>query len=338
MTVTDIVVVGASAGGVEALRALVGSLPPELPAAVVVVLHIAKHAPSALPAILDRAGPLPAVAAEQGARLANGVIHVAPADRHVLVGDGCLLLSLGPTENGHRPAIDPLFRSAAAGFGARAVGVVLSGTRDDGTAGLAAISERGGVPLVQEPEDALYPGMPTNALQHVPGAARHPADKLGVVIGELLRDGSRPPVSAAAPDTGLLAENRISAMSAAPDATVRLGGAVPSGLTCPSCDGVLFEVPGEPAPRFRCRVGHAWSPDSLSAEQATGAEAALWVALRALEEKAALLGRLADRAEERGQHRSASYHRRRATEAEGHAVRVRALILSDIDGPAHEDG
>jgi two-component system, chemotaxis family, protein-glutamate methylesterase/glutaminase len=186
MTVTDIVVVGASAGGVEALRALAGGLPEDLPAPVVVVLHIAKHAPSALPAILDRAGPLPAVAAEQGGPLVNGVIFVAPSDRHVLVDGGLLRLSPGPTENGHRPAIDPLFRSAAAGYGPRAVGVVLSGTLDDGTAGLVAITDRGGTALVQEPGDALYPGMPTSALENVPGAARHPADQLGVVLGELL--------------------------------------------------------------------------------------------------------------------------------------------------------
>jgi two-component system chemotaxis response regulator CheB len=339
MTVTDIVVVGASAGGVEALRALVGSLPPDLPAPVVVVLHIAKHAPSALPAILDRAGPLPAVAAEQGGPLVNGVIYVAPSDRHVLVDDGQLRLSLGPTENGHRPAIDPLFRSAAAGYGPRAVGVVLSGTRDDGTAGLAAIADRGGLALVQEPGDALYPSMPTSALEHVPGAARHPADKLGVVVGELLRDQawSARPV-ATADDAPLLAENRISAMIAAPDATVRLEGAVPSGLSCPSCDGVLFELPGEPAPRFRCRIGHAWSPDSLAAVQSAGVEDALWIALRAIEEKAELLRRLAARAEERGHHHSAQYHRMRATQTDGHAARVRDLITSDVDGPTRRDG
>jgi two-component system chemotaxis response regulator CheB len=339
MTVTDIVVVGASAGGVEALRSLVGSLPPDLPAPVVVVLHIAKHAPSALPAILDRAGPLPAVAAKQGGPLVNGVIYVAPSDRHVLVDDGQLRLSLGPTENGHRPAIDPLFRSAAAGYGPRAVGLVLSGTRDDGTAGLAAIADRGGLALVQEPGDALYPAMPTSALEHVPGAARHPADKLGVVVGELLRDQARSVRPAAtADDAPLLAENSISAMVAAPDATVRLDGAEPSGLSCPSCDGVLFELPGEPAPRFRCRIGHAWSPDSLAAVQSAGVEDALWIALRAIEEKAELLRRLAARAEQRGHHRSARYHLMRAAETDGQAARVRDLIISDVDGPTQRDG
>jgi two-component system chemotaxis response regulator CheB len=337
MTVGDVVVVGASAGGVEALRALVGSLPPDLPAPVVVVLHIARNAPSALAAILDRSGPLAAVPAEHGAALRDGTIYVAPADRHVLVADGHLHLSPGPTENGHRPAIDPLFRSAVAEFGPRAVGVVLSGTRDDGTAGLVAISAGGGAAFVQDPADALYPGMPASALEHVPAAGRYPADKLGVVLGELLRDGSRavgPPAPAV--DARLLVENRIAAMSVEPDASVRLAGAVPSGLSCPSCDGVLFEVPGEPAPRFRCRIGHAWSPRSLTVEQETGAEDALWVALRAVEEKTALLRRLAERAEERGRLRSAHYHRQRIAESERSAIRLRELIITEAGSPAEQ--
>jgi two-component system chemotaxis response regulator CheB len=336
MTVSDVVVIGASAGGVEALRALVGSLPPDLPAPVVVVLHIARNAPSALPKILDRSGPLPAVPVEQGIQLRAGTIYVAPADRHVLVADGHLHLSPGPTENGHRPAIDPLFRSAAAEFGPRAVGVVLSGTRDDGTGGLVAISERGGAAFVQDPGDALYPGMPTSALEHVPAAGRYPADKLGVVLGELLRDGSRSARPAPAADATLLVENRIAAMSAEPDAASRLAGAVPSGLSCPSCDGVLFEVPGEPAPRFRCRIGHAWSPRSLTVEQNTEAEDALWVALRAIEEKTALLRRLAERADEHGQHRSARYHRQRVAESERSAERVRELIRAEAELPAEQ--
>ncbi len=328
--VQDVVVVGASAGGVEALRALVAGFPPDLPAPVVVVLHIPRRAPSALAAILDRAGPLDAVTAEHGSPLRDGTVYVAPADRHVLVSDGHLHLSFGPTENGHRPAIDPLFRSAAVEFGARAVGVVLSGTRDDGTAGLGAISGCGGVALVQDPDDAMYPTMPVNALRHVPTAARHPAAELGAVVSELLRDRSRAGGRGVGAGGRLLDENRISAVVARPDATVRLDGAQPSGLSCPSCDGVLFELPGEQAPRFRCRVGHAWSPDSLTAEQTTGAENALRVALRALEERAALLRRLADRAEQGGHPRSAESHRRRTAEVDANALRVRALIAADI--------
>jgi two-component system chemotaxis response regulator CheB len=159
------------------------------------------------------------------------------------------------------------------------VGVVLSGTRDDGTAGLAAIAARGGAALVQDPEDALYATMPLSALEHVPGARSLPAAKLGAEIAELLADpdrGLRPP---GAPDPLLTAEHRIAA--AAPDAptTDRLGAAVPSGLSCPDCDGGLFELPGRPAPRYRCRVGHAWGAESLTAAHDDGVDTALWVAL-----------------------------------------------------------
>jgi len=173
--IDDVVVVGASAGGVEALRALVAGLPPEFPAPLVVVLHVARGAPSALRAILGRAGPLPARAAEHLMPLRPGMVYAAPPDRHVLVVEDHVHLSAGPAENGHRPAIDPLFRSAAISFGPRAIGVVLSGTRDDGAAGLVALATVGGATLVQEPADALYDQMPRNALEHVPSAVACPA-------------------------------------------------------------------------------------------------------------------------------------------------------------------
>lgn len=159
--------VGASAGGVEALRAFVRGLDAEFAAAVCVVLHIPRSGVSALPQILDRCGPLPVRAAADGAALVPGMIYVAPPDVHLLVDDGRVRLSRGPAENGHRPAIDPLFRSAARGWGAAAIGVVLSGSRDDGADGLAAIARCGGAALVQDPVEAQYPSMPAHAAQRV---------------------------------------------------------------------------------------------------------------------------------------------------------------------------
>jgi two-component system chemotaxis response regulator CheB len=317
-----LVVVGASAGGVEALRAVAAGLPHDLAAAVVVVLHIPRGAPSALPGILDRSGPLPAVAAEQAAPLRHGVVYVAPADHHVLVVNGHLQLSTGPIENGHRPAIDPLFRSAALSHGPNAVGVVLSGTRDDGTAGLAAIVARGGTAVVQEPEDALHSAMPANALAQVPGALVHPAAKIGPVLGELV--SRPPPVAAAVDDRLLLAETRIAATGV--PGTDTLEDAAPSAFSCPSCHGVLFELPGAPAPRFRCRVGHAWSPAALDAEHAHTVDEALWAAVRALEEKADLVGRLAADARRHGHVRSADVYVQRAARATAQARQVRDLV------------
>jgi two-component system, chemotaxis family, protein-glutamate methylesterase/glutaminase len=340
VTPVDVVVVGASAGGVEALRAMVAGFPAGLAAPVVVVLHIPRGAPSALPAILSRSGPLPAVAAEHGVPLRNGTVFVAPADRHVLIADGHLHLSAGPTENGHRPAIDPLFRSAAVAFGPRAIGVVLSGTRDDGTAGLAAIAARGGAAVVQEPGDALYDAMPRSALAHAPGAVACPADKLGGEIAALLQCADARADGEVADDGSLMqAETEIAAMGPRTVSTADLAAAEPSALSCPSCHGALYELPGEPAPRFRCRVGHAWSPESLDAEHAAGVDEALWVALRALEEKAALLRRLAAQAEQRERHLSAAGYTARADRTEADAALVRGLIAGTAgSGAMREPG
>lgn len=327
--VAGLVVVGASAGGVEALRNLVAGFPVGLPAAVVVVLHIPRNAPSALPSILGRAGPLPAALAEHRARLRAGTVYVAPADRHVLVDDGRMVLSSGPTENGHRPAIDPLFRSAALAWGARAVGVVLSGTRDDGAAGLAAITARGGTALVQDPGEAVYPDMPVHAIEAVPDARVLPVAKVGAEITELLAAVGDLPLHPP-PDELLVAETGIAALDPSVPDTPRLGPATPSPFSCPTCDGVLFEVPGHPSPRFRCRIGHAWSPVSLDAEQARAADSALWAALRVLEERAATLHRLADQAERRDKPRVVQSHRTRADTAARHAAVIRGLLS---DGP-----
>ncbi|MGH3911822.1 MAG: chemotaxis protein CheB [Pseudonocardiaceae bacterium] len=186
MMVRNLVVVGASADGVEALRTMVHGFPPDLDAAVLIVLHIPPGAPSALPKILARSGPLPAIAARDGQRIMTGHIYVAPADRHLLIRDGQIALSRGPLENGHRPAVDPLFRSAARHFGSRVIGVILSGSRDDGTAGLAAIVERGGIPIVQEPDTALHRSMPCTALDHLEiEHVLHPG-KIGELVADLV--------------------------------------------------------------------------------------------------------------------------------------------------------
>jgi two-component system chemotaxis response regulator CheB len=321
MSARAVVVVGASAGGVEALRALVAGFPVDLDAAVCVVLHIAPRSASALPQILDRAGPLPAEHATDGLPLLAGRIYVAPADYHLLVVDSRVHLSSGPTENGHRPAVDPLFRSAARAFGPAAVGVVLSGARDDGTSGLEAIVRHGGVALVQDPSDALHPSMPRSAITHVPQSRPLPMAKLGQTVGELV--AAAPPALCADADPLLQSEHATAAMepvaSGAPDVPA-------AGFGCPACHGSLFELPGEPAPRFRCRVGHAWSPQSLLEEQAMAFEGALWMALRSLEEKAALNRRLADLALERGSNTTARHFHHAGGDAERAGGILRDLI------------
>lgn len=330
-----VVAIGASAGGVEALRAVVAGLPPDLPAAVLVVLHIPRYAPSALPGILDRSGPLPTVPAMHGSLARPGTIYVAPADHHLLLRDGHLQLSVGPTENGHRPAIDPLFRSAARAYGPGAIGVVLSGSRDDGAAGLAVIVERGGQAIVQEPDEALHRSMPVHALEQVAVAHVIPAAKIGALLGELVGDGAAP--LALRPDPQLAAEDQI--VELGPLTTDAVPTARPSGFSCPSCHGVLFELDGDPAPRYRCRVGHAWSPGSLAAEQAAAVDHALWVTLRAMEENAAMNLRLAEVAEGRERRRAAALYRQRYEFTKAETGRLRELIgrvSSALEGSAVE--
>lgn len=274
------VAVGASAGGVEALTEFVAGLPPDLPGAVLVVLHMPPNAPSVLAKILDRSGPLSAVAPTDGQPLERGWIYVAVPDRHLLVADHQILLSEGPTENGHRPAVKALFRSAALAFGPHCTGVLLSGALDDGVLGAAAIRARGGVTVVQDPDDALFPAMPTNAIEA--GVADHQcaAADIGALLENLAEQEIEDP--AMEPDRMLELENRIAMgrrFSTSFDSEA-LGP--PAGYTCPDCDGSLMAV-GEN--NFRCRVGHAWTGDALLDARDDEVERALWVALRSLQRR-----------------------------------------------------
>jgi two-component system chemotaxis response regulator CheB len=302
-----LIVIGASAGGVEALSTLVANLPSDLDACVCVVLHLAPHGVSALASILGRAGPLPCRTAVDGQPLRRGEILVAPPDHHLIVADGRVELTVGPRENGHRPAIDALFRSAAAARGGDVIGVVLSGSRDDGSAGLAAIKQRGGRAIVQDPADALYRDMPTNALAHVRADAVVPADRIPAAIAALLDEP--PPIAGSGADSA--------PMVADPP---------PVTSVCPECGGVLSEDPVAGVPQWSCKVGHRYSSETLADAQAEGVEAAMWVAVRALEDRQELLNRMAAQFRARGNTRSARAFGARADEAERQAKLVRAAL------------
>jgi two-component system chemotaxis response regulator CheB len=270
---------------------------------------------------MRRSGLLPAATAVDGEPIRRGRIYVAAADRHLLVIDGRLRLSRGPTENGHRPAIDPLFRSAARSYGPRVIGVVLSGSRDDGAAGLAVIRDAGGLVVVQDPSDAQHPSMPRAAMDQVTADHVAPAGKLGRLLDDLIRTEVHDPVRGEAP----LLDAEVGMAAAAALSTDDLG-VPPAGYGCPDCGGALFEPHSTAIPRFRCRVGHAWSPDSLLEEHAASLEKALWMALRTLEEKKSLSERLAASHAERGNTTTTRRYEVQAEEAGRAAGLIRDLI------------
>lgn len=286
-----VVAIGASAGGVEAIMPAVHGLSAELPYAFLIVLHVPPGAPSVLARIVERSGTLPARVPADGEYLERGTIYVCAPDRHLLVDDHRARQTRGPTENGHRPAINALFRSVAVTFGPRAIGVLLSGVLDDGVLGLAAIRARGGITVCQYPENALFPGMPTQALRADVVDHQSTAEGLGALLSQLA--DRQIPEQVLDRDITMELENHIA--MARPYTTDFDGESLgpPSGYTCPDCNGSLAEVSDA---HYRCRVGHAWSADSLLDARDNELEGALWAAVRSLQEKAKLARKLADRA------------------------------------------
>lgn len=329
---SSVVVVGASAGGVEALTTLAAGLPEDLDAAVCVVLHLPASAESRLANILSRAGPLPAVQARGGEQLARGRVYVAPPDRHLLVRDGGLIVVRGPHENGARPSIDALFRSAAVSYGRRTVAVVLSGSRDDGVAGASAVGARGGCVVVQSPDDALFPGMPSETVSRDHPDRVLPLAELAAAVSRAVqRLSEEAPMSENGRDEMSL-ETEYATLD--PEAIERDGPpGEPSAFGCPACGGVLWELGDEEILRFRCRVGHAYSAAGAVDAQGESVEAALWTALRALQERAQLSERLAERVGSAGAEQSRARFESFAREAREQADVIRRVLAGNGSGP-----
>ena len=318
----DIVVIGTSAGGVEALREIVGGLPADLPATLLVVIHVPPESPGLMPQILNRAGRLPAAHGADGEPLQRGRIYVAPPGAHMMVDGGRVRLARGPRENLHRPAVDPLFRSAAAAFGPRVIGVVLTGALDDGTAGLAAVKRCGGVAVVQDPHDATFPSMPESALRnvsvdHCVALAEMPALLTRLVGEPVPGKGEEPPRE-------VRMEIGMAAMDSSQDKLDQIG--TRSTFTCPECNGTLWQINETDVLRFRCHVGHAYAAETLLSQQGTRLEDALWAALRSFEENAALATKMAQRSREQGQDTVEARFLRRAETAHARANEIRGLL------------
>jgi len=332
----DLVVVGASAGGVEALRQVMAALPADFKAAILVVLHVPPDVPSQLAPILRRAGALPVSPAVNRQLIEPGHVYVAPPNRHLLVEDGRLVLTAGPRENSARPAVDVLFRSAARAYGPRAIGVVLSGTLRDGALGLAAIKLHGGTAIVQDPDEALFSGMPESALAATGVDYCLPVAEIGVKLARLTTrlDRGEPPADPGEPPAWEVEEEGVQIGHAADEpggeGSAKQADAA-SGLSCPECQGSLWALKGPGGARLECRVGHAYSMESFLTDQGEAVEAALWAAINALQERAAAYRRLGD-----GLPGGSGDYIARSRQVEGHAEALLELLrtlIVDVEGP-----
>jgi len=321
----DIIVVGTSAGGVDALAQLARGLPPGFPASVFVVCHVSPEGRSILPDILSRAGPLLASHAVNGERFVPGHIYVAPPDHHLLLtAHGRTRLTRDARENHHRPAVDPLFRSAAKHYGPRVIGVILTGGLSDGAAGLIAVRAAGGFAVVQDPADAVVASMPQSATE-LAGADRVvPVSRMASLLMELVRE-TPPPKSGAAPmDPIEKAEQTVDETMAAQARNERRGEV--STFTCPDCGGSLWQVDESGLIQFRCHVGHAYNGETLLAEQSEALEAALWTSVRTFREKSVLGRQLATAEWGKGNEAAAARFEEHATQA----ARYATLILEHV--------
>jgi two-component system, chemotaxis family, protein-glutamate methylesterase/glutaminase len=326
----DIIVIGGSAGATAPLKEILGRLPPDLPAAVFVVLHIPAQGIGILSTVASAASRLPVVQAESGMVIENAHIYLAAPDHHLLLFEHHMVLGRGPRENMARPAIDPLFRSAALRYGPRVIGVILSGLLSDGAAGLTAIKQCGGVALVQDPKEAIADEMPLRALEATTVDLCVPGAKLGDLLAELARE--EPGATLPVPPELRLEVQIAAGERVGSDSLVTI--ADPAPLTCPGCGGVLSEIKVAHPLRFRCQVGHAYTVDALAKEQEGKVDEALRVALRIIEERAELVHRMARDGRRAGRAAVAEGYEARAAEYREYADMIRRVMLYSLDPQA----
>ena len=315
----EIVVIGASAGGVSALQTVVSALPPGFDAAVFVALHLWPEADSRLPEILTRAGNLPASHPADGAHFETGRIYAAPPDRHLLLNDSRMTVVRGPKENLHRPAIDVLFRSAATTYRRRAIGVLLTGADDDGAAGMKSIQECGGVTIVQDPADSAHPEMPESALRVITPDFTVPVREIGPLLRDIVQGDIRLKRRPAMSEPGDKTEGQEQGLPV----DEKLYGA-PTPFSCPDCNGTLWEVEDGQLLRYRCRVGHAYSARSIVEAESDRVDRAMWEAVRVLEESVSMSRRIAQKSQVLRAHLLT-----KAEEREGYAEVLRNLLVRE---------
>jgi two-component system, chemotaxis family, protein-glutamate methylesterase/glutaminase len=295
MAKRDIIVIGASLGGVETLCKLVSAIPSDIEAAIFIVLHTSPNHPSILPTLLQEAGILPASHAVDGEEFKLGHIYVAPPNHHLLLERDHLHVVIGPKENHSRPAVDPLFRSAAYIYGPRVIGVVLTGNLNDGTSGLWSIKSRDGIAIVQDPEEAISPSMPTSAMQYVKVDYCLPVLDIASLLVQLSKETVKEEGDYNMSDN---LELEINIVKQNMDSDELLGTIEKLGkraiYTCPECNGNMWELQEEEMKRYRCHVGHAFTAETLLSLQSEQLEGAIWSAVRSMEERILLIRQLAN--------------------------------------------
>lgn len=326
----DIVVIGASAGGIDAFKKLVRGLPKGFPASIFIVWHTAPNITSLLPKILDRETPLPVIEPFDGERIAPGTIYVSRPDHHLLIEDGIVRVTKGPKENRFRPAVDPLFRSAALAHGPRVIGIILSGGLDDGTSGLWTVKENGGLAIVQDPVDAEFPSMPISALRAVDADYTLPVAEMGELLNHLTTGKEIMEVPEVNVDekSKMSVEVRI-ATGENPLALGFMELGDPSPIACPDCNGVLLKLKDGRQIRFRCHTGHAYSPDTLLAAITEQLEKALWNSVRIGDESLMLLSYTADELAGAGHNEIAGVYRQKAEEMRRRIEQIRNTALQN---------
>ena len=322
----DIVVIGGSAGAAEALLELLKQLPASLPAAVFFVYHMSASSEGWLHRMLADRTQLEIKLAEDGEPIRHGVVYIARPDLHMMVEGDAVLLRRGPRENRWRPAIDPLFRSAAIAYGTRVIGIVLTGMLDDGTAGLAAIKRCGGITIVQDPHDAAHPQMPQSALDNIQVDHCVPMKNMGKLLQDLI---AKPPGTSASVPKEIEEEARIAARGIRE--SVPPYSHQPSLFTCPDCSGPLYKIDekttGGPHEIYRCLVGHGWTGQSLMSMTTEALETTLWAAIRLFRQRANLLNSRVEREREMGRQRTAAYYHEEYEEALKHAQNLQELVM-----------
>jgi two-component system chemotaxis response regulator CheB len=329
----DLVVIGTSAGGVEALLYLTKNLPDRFPASILITIHLPSHAGSVLGELLDRAGPLRASFAQDGEPLRRSRIYIAPPGCHLIVSGEHLALGSGPRENNARPAIDPMFRSAALCCGSRTIGVILTGALGDGAAGLWAVDQAGGITVVQDPREAAFPEMPRAALGYVEPDHIAPLAELPRLLEHLVHEPAGEPQHLAQSlefevDVARGGPSNMQEMD-------RIGRR--SVLTCPDCDGIMWEIDEGKLTRYRCHQGHGYSADVMGIAIEESVRRALGSGLRALEERIALMRKLRKQAEQRDSQRTAANWASKERELEAEAQTIRDS-LRRIDTITEREG